>query len=78
MFCTYDLGDQWEHRLVLEDIVEEEDHVTLVDGRGACPSEESNGLEGKGCDSYREFLDEYKRNPKRPKMKKVVKEATDP
>ena len=29
-YYMYDLGDQWEHRLVLEDIVDEEDSVTLA------------------------------------------------
>ena len=73
-YYTYDLGDNWLHRLVLEDIVAEEDGVTLMEGAGACPPEDSNGLDAKGYRAYRDFLKEYKRNPKKQKMKEAIKE----
>eukprot|EP00956_Cyclotella_meneghiniana_P024367 scaffold48828_cov75-Cyclotella_meneghiniana.AAC.10 len=75
-YYNYDLGDNWIHRIVLESIVQEETSVTLIDGKGACPPEDSNGLEGKGCISYAEFLKLYKKNPKKTEMKKAVKEAS--
>ena len=75
-YYNYDLGDNWEHRLTLEDILAEEDDVTLMAGAGACPPEDSNGLDGKGCNAYADFLKAYKRNPKKQKMKEAVKEAS--
>eukprot|EP00985_Skeletonema_marinoi_P027975 scaffold23659_cov205-Skeletonema_marinoi.AAC.7 len=75
-YYNYDLGDGWMHRLVLEDIVAEEDSVTLMAGEGACPPEDSNGLDSKGCCAYADFLKAYKRNPKKMKMKEAVKEAS--
>jgi len=32
------------------------DDVVLIDGRGACPPEDSNGLDGKGGRAYADFL----------------------
>ncbi|KAL9179262.1 hypothetical protein ACHAXT_008552 [Thalassiosira profunda] len=75
-YYVYDLGDHWEHRLILEEVVDDEETVTLINGAGACPPEDSNGLTGMGCSSYREFLDEYKKNPHKAKIKKVVNEAS--
>ena len=75
-YYNYDLGDGWMHRLVLEDIVAEEDSVTLMAGEGACPPEDSIGLDSKGCRAYADFLKAYKRNPKKLKMKEAVKEAS--
>ena len=75
-YYNYDLGDNWMHRLVLEDIVAEEDSVTLMAGGGACPPEDSFGLDSKGSRAYADFLEAYKRNPKKQKMKEVVKEAS--
>lgn len=75
-YYNYDLGDCWMHRLVLEDIVAEEDSVTLVAGKGACPPEDSNGLDSKGFSAYADFLKDYKRKPKSPKMKDAVREAS--
>ena len=74
-YYTYDLGDQWRHRLVLEDIFQEDDAISLISGKGGCPPEDSNGLEGKGNRSYAEFLEAYKKNPKKMKMKEAVKEV---
>ena len=75
-YYNYDLGDHWMHRIVLENIVAEESSVTLVDGKGACPPEDSNGIDGKGCFSYAEFLNSYKKNPKKIEIKKAVKQAS--
>eukprot|EP00986_Skeletonema_menzelii_P002932 scaffold848_cov153-Skeletonema_menzelii.AAC.13 len=75
-YYNYDLGDNWMHRLVLEDIVAEEASVTLMAGGGACPPEDSNGLDSKGSGSYADFLEAYKSNPKKQKMKEAVKEAS--
>ena len=75
-YYNYDLGDNWMHRIILQDIVAEEDCVTLVAGKGACPPEDSNGLGEKGCMSYANFLKSYKKNPKKLKMKEAVKEAS--
>jgi hypothetical protein len=46
----------------------------LLDGAGACPPEDSNGLDGKSCRSYANFLAEYKKHPKRIRLKEVVRE----
>lgn len=63
------------HRLVLEDIIPEED-VALINGKGACPPEDSNGLESRGCESYAEFLVDYKKNPSNSKMIRAVRKAS--
>jgi len=75
-YYNYDLGDNWMHRLILEDIIAEEDSVTLMAGKGACPPEDSNGLDSKGITAYADFLKAYKRNPKKQNMKEAVKEAS--
>jgi hypothetical protein len=75
-YYIYDFGDNWMHRIILEDIVAEEDSVSLVEGKGSCPPEDSNGLDGKGCTFYAQFLKTYKKNPRWPEMKKAVKEAS--
>lgn len=68
-FCwwVYDVGDHWEHGLkvvqVLTEGEEEFDEMRVFYGRGACPGEESVGLEGKGCEAYATFLHTYKRQP---------------
>ena len=41
-----------------------ERNVTVLDGKGACPPEDSNGLEEKGNRSYRDLLDKYQRSSK--------------
>jgi hypothetical protein len=45
-----------------------------LDGAGACPPEDSNGLDGKSCRSYANFLAEYKKHPKRIRLKEAVRE----
>ncbi len=39
---TYDLGDNWEHELLLEDVsaMSTGNEVALLDGEGACPRED--------------------------------------
>ena len=73
---TYDLGDQWQHFITLEEIIEGGDgEVVLLDGAGACPPEDGNGLESKSCSGYAQFLAEYKKNPKKLKMKEAIREV---
>ena len=60
----------------LEEIIPETASVTSIDGKGARPPEDSNGLDGKGAPSFAEFLDMYKKNPKTAKMRDAVKEAS--
>ena len=63
-FYVYDLGDGWEHRLLVEDVLPKSRCTPeLLEGGGACPPEDSNGLEGKGNRSYAEFLAQYRRHP---------------
>jgi len=39
--------------------------VELLDGEGACPPEDSNGLDGKGGRSSAEFLERYTHDTRR-------------
>lgn len=67
---VYDLGDSWDHTLVLENIVESNDGSTLARcnmGKRACPPEDVGGPDGyarflEGIedplhDSYMDYLD---------------------
>ncbi len=76
---TYDLGDGWRHRLEVLDVtsVEGGESVELLDGAGACPPEDSNGLSAKGVEAYREFLDLYKANPKSPDVRESIKQVEE-
>lgn len=62
---VYDLGDNWEHVLTVEEVREGAavGTVLLIDGFGPCPPEDSNGLEGKGSSSYKAFMDTYEKKP---------------
>jgi hypothetical protein len=42
----YDYGDNWHHRLVVEQVGSAVDDVQLVDGHGAAPPEDSGGIWG--------------------------------
>jgi hypothetical protein len=49
MIYTYDLGDNWEHGIVLEKQLPAEPHTTYpvcTDGRLACPPEDCGGIPG--------------------------------
>ncbi|MDR1681565.1 MAG: plasmid pRiA4b ORF-3 family protein [Prevotellaceae bacterium] len=47
----YDFGDEWEHRITLEQVIEAaEDLICCTDGRGNCPPEDCGGIAG-----YREL-----------------------
>ena len=63
-YYTYDLGDQYEHRLVVAQVSmdPERRQVTLIEGHGGCPPEDGNGLDGKSNHCYVEFIKKYKRN----------------
>ena len=76
---TYDLGDQFFHHICVEAIVssnESGDPATLLAGYGACPPEDSNGLDGMGNFAYRAFLDLYKANPSSKQIKSALTEAS--
>ena len=68
--CMVDLflqGDLWIHSLkvmAVNDVTKGMKRVELLDGAGACPPEDSNGLDGKGNEPYCEFLEAYKKNPR--------------
>mmetsp|Transcript_16068 Transcript_16068/g.36762 ORF Transcript_16068/g.36762 Transcript_16068/m.36762 type:complete len:486 (+) Transcript_16068:98-1555(+) len=76
IYYLYDLGDGWRHRIVLEEVVPEEEDVTLVDGAGGCPPEDSNGLEDKGCGGYAELLEMVRRGSNKAKVKATLKEVS--
>ncbi len=59
---TYDFGDDWKIRIVLEEIVEDYyfGHPTILDGGGTAPPEDVGGVPG-----YEEFLSVY-HNPTHP------------
>jgi Plasmid pRiA4b ORF-3-like protein len=45
----YDFGDGWEHQIVTEKIVpraEDQEYPICIDGKRACPVEDSGGMRG--------------------------------
>ena len=64
---VYDVGDHWEHGLNVVQVLHEGDaghgEIALLGGRGACPGEDSVGLDSKGCEGYKNFLQTYKVQP---------------
>jgi hypothetical protein len=49
LIYEYDMGDSWEHILVLEKILPEDDKIkypVCLDGAMACPPEDSGGIPG--------------------------------
>lgn len=44
LLYTYDYGDEWNHRLVVEQIRGPVEAVQCTDGRGAAPPEDSGGI----------------------------------
>lgn len=60
----YDFGDDWEHRITVEKILEpgqEQPHAVLLTGRRACPPEDIGGIYGFGSfiESMADPEDEY-------------------
>jgi len=65
----YDLGDNWEHTLTVEEILPVESHtpgVRCMEGERACPPEDVGSTSG-----YKEFLKAIK-NPKHPEHKDML------
>ena len=51
LLYDYDLGDHFMHRIIVEEIIgptQSNGSMQLLDGAGACPPEDSNGLPVKG------------------------------
>ncbi len=44
LLYTYDYGDEWNHRLVVEQVGEPVESVRCTGGRGAAPPEDSGGI----------------------------------
>jgi len=76
---VYDLGDRWYHYLVVEEVLHEGDpgfgEVALLAGHGACPPEDSCGIENQGCEGYADLLYTYKDTPE--KCKKALRAASE-
>lgn len=67
-YYTYDLGDRWEHKLQVEEVVYpipsyHEKRVFILDGECACPPEDGVGLRHSGLFSYGNFLREFREDP---------------
>lgn len=45
---VYDMGDYWEHEIILEKVIEDYEFVypVCLDGEGACPPEDCGGVGG--------------------------------
>lgn len=66
---TYDFGDDWEHLIVLEKILEKEGskkYPACIDGKRACPPEDCGGVWG-----YEELL-EIRKDKKHPEYKEKI------
>jgi len=66
---TYDFGDDWEHELLLEKILEPEEGIrypVCIKGRRACPPEDCGGIYG-----YYELI-EIINNPRHPDYKMTM------
>jgi hypothetical protein len=76
---TYDLGDHWEHRVGVLEVLPEGDErcgqVILLAGQGACPPEERKGLEAaSGCEAYARIVAKFRKDPS--SCKKALAEAS--
>lgn len=65
-FYTYDLGDAWEHRLEIEEVIDgvpdnHDDRIAILDGECACPPEDGRQMEY--IQDYGKFLAQYRENP---------------
>lgn len=69
MYYEYDFGDGWNHKVVLEKILESEKGRTyprLVKGKSACPPEDCGGVWG-----YADLVETLK-NPKHPEHEDML------
>ena len=60
LMLLYDLGNIFTHIITVEEVLPEAESsggMRLINGAGACPPEDSIGLDGRGCRAYQEFLD---------------------
>ena len=59
---VYDFGDDWQHKIELEKIIDDYEfgYPTILEGEGACPPEDVGGIPG-----YEEFLRVWN-NPEDP------------
>jgi hypothetical protein len=70
----YDMGDSWEHEIVVEKVLkvqEGKSHPVCLEGRRACPPEDCGGIYG-----YTEMLDALK-NPDHPEREHWLEWAGD-
>ncbi|MDR3593200.1 plasmid pRiA4b ORF-3 family protein [Clostridium sp.] len=51
---VYDFGDYWKHNVILEEVIDDYEHMypVCIEGDGACPPEDVGGILG-----YEEFLE---------------------
>lgn len=65
---TYDFGDNWQHMITLETILDDYPfgYPALIAGQGDCPPEDVGGLDG-----YRDFLKVFN-DTKHPQHKEIV------
>lgn len=69
LLYVYDFGDSWEHTVVLEDLLPKNEKLfypCCIDGKRACPPEDSGGVWG-----YREKLKILK-NEKHPEYEDLI------
>jgi hypothetical protein len=55
LLYTYDYGDEWNHRLVVEQVNGPTDAVVCTGGRGAAPPEDSGGIWDRDADAAPPF-----------------------
>lgn len=82
---TYDMGDKWSHILRVEEVADPVSSahfaalgasVSLIDGHGGCPPEDSMGMGGcYGSYEYPKFLSRY-RKASASEQKKIEEEIT--
>ena len=67
---VYDFGDNWEHSIIVEKIMEKDDqkYPTCTAGERACPPEDCGGVHG-----YKELM-EIRKDKKHPEYKERVVE----
>ena len=64
---VYDLGDNWQHKIELEKVIDDYGlgYPTIIEGEGACPPEDVGGIPG-----YAEFLRVWN-DPKHPEHEEM-------